>query len=152
VELTVVSDPDVSRRHRITGVRIVALALAAVAVLYGGVLQRTHSNGHSPVTVSANIGPDVLVGPDPVAAWFRGSLRCQTLTFAAGDRAYFRAQPDRSGDCRQSSPGHPVIYREVGREFRAVLDARDYSCPVRSLPVIVQQQLGLCPRDRYQYR
>jgi hypothetical protein len=149
VQLTVVSDADMTGgRYRMAGVTIVALALAVVAVLYGGVLQRTPSNGRSPVTVSANIGPDVLVGPDAVAASFRESLRCQTLTYAAGDRAYFRAQPNRSGDCRQSSPGRPVIYREVGREFRAVLDASDYSCPVRSLPVIVQQQLGLCPRDR----
>ncbi len=153
VELTVLSDADApARRFRIAAVTALALALAVVAVVYGGVLQRAPSRFHGRVTVAASIGPNVLIGPDALAAAFRESMRCQTLTFASGDSSYFRATPDRTGDCRQYGPGRPVIYREVGREFRLVLGSTDYSCPVRSLPVVVQTDLGVCPRDGYQYR
>jgi hypothetical protein len=139
---------DRAMNWRAAAATIVALALAVVAVLYGGVLQREPSRSHHQVTVVARIGPNVLIGPDALAAAFRAGLRCQTLTFARGDPRYFRAQPDHTGACRWSSPGQPIVYREVGREFRPVLDAADYACPVRDLPVIVQRELSLCPRDR----
>jgi hypothetical protein len=153
VELTVLSDAQApARRFRIAAITALALALAVAAVVYGGVLQRARSPIHGRVTVAGSIGPDVLIGPDALAAAFRESMRCQTLTFASGYSSYFRATPDRTGDCRQYSPGRPVIYREVGREFRVVLDGTDYSCPVRLLPAVVQTDLGVCPRDGYQYR
>lgn len=133
-------------RYRTAAVWIVALALAVVAILYGGVLDRSPSRGKLNV-VSVNVGADVLVGPDALAAAFREALRCQTLTFAANDPQYFRAQPDRTGACREYSPDHVVIYREIGREFRIVLDAPGYSCPVASLPAIVQSELGICRPD-----
>ena len=133
-------------RYRTAAVWIVALALAAVAILYGGVLDRAPSRAKHRV-VPVNVGADVLVGPDALAAAFREALRCQTLTFAANDPEYFRAQPDRTGACRQYSPDHVVIYHEIDREFRIVLDAPNYSCPVVSLPAIVQSELGICPAD-----
>lgn len=153
VELTVSSDADApARRFRIAAVTALALALAVLAVVFGGVLQRAPSRSHGRGSVAVSIGPNVLIGPDALAAAFRESMRCQTLTFASGDSSYLRATPDRTGDCRQHSPGRPIIYREVGREFRVVLDSTDYSCPVRSLPAVVQTDLGVCPRDGYQYR
>jgi hypothetical protein len=144
VRPTVVRDRGL-RRFRTAGLTIVVVALAVVAIVYGGVLQR--SSSRRVTVVRASIGPDVLIGPDALAAAFREALRCQTLTFAVGDPQYFRAQPNHTGACRQYSPGHAVIYREVRREFRAVLDAADYVCPVSALPTIVQKELRLCPAD-----
>ena len=139
-------------RYRTAAVRIVGLALGAVAILYGGVLEKTPSQTRERVTVVATIGPNVQIGPDALAAAFREGLRCQTLAFASRDPSYFRAQPDHSGDCRGHGPGQAVVYHEVDREFRVVLDIAAYSCPVRGMPTLVQRELGLCPRDRYQYR
>lgn len=134
-------------RYQTVAVWIAAFALALVAIRYGGVLQRSRSPIHQQVAVVPTIGRDVLVGPDAVAAAFRGGLRCQRLTFAPRDPEYFRAQPDRSRNCSGYGPDSATIYREVGREFRVVLDTADYECPARGVPSIVQRELRLCPRD-----
>jgi hypothetical protein len=150
VQLTVVSDAHAStRRYRRAGVTVVLLALAVAAVLYGGPLQRYHrpESSKADEVQPPNIRTNVLIGLDALAAEFRAALRCHTLTFAASDPAYVRAQPARTGACRQYGAAPTSIYREVNREFRLVLDTAAYSCPVRSLPRVVQAELHLCPKS-----
>jgi hypothetical protein len=149
-EVTVQWDADPARHSRRgTAVVAVAVILGVAAVLYGGVLQRYRRAPPPPAAFirSPTIGPDVLIGPDALAAAFREALRCHTLTYAASDPEYFRAQPARTGACRQYGAASAVIYRQVNREFRLVLDTADYVCPVRGLPPEVQVELGLCPKS-----
>ncbi len=149
VEVTVQWDADVPRRRRRgAGLVTAAVILGVGAVVYGGVRQRDHRSPTPTVAFirSSGIGPDVLIGPDALAAAFKESLRCHTFTYAASNPEYFRAQPVRTGACQQYGVASTVIYREVDREFRLVLDTAHYSCPVQQLPHAVQVELGVCPK------
>jgi hypothetical protein len=38
-----------------------------------------------------------------------------------------------------------AIFHRVGGSWRPLLNSSRYSCPVASLPAVVQQQLAVCP-------
>lgn len=126
-----------------------ALAAGALAIALAAVLaSRPHSSAAERDAPFAGAGTVALRSPglDPIAAAYRHPLRCLTFTVSAADPAYARAQLDRAGRCALYTGWVPTIFRRVDGGWRAVLEEADYSCPVASLPAVVQAQLGVCPR------
>ena len=84
-------------------------------------------------------------GPAGVAAAYGYPLRCLSITIPARDRAYARADFDRTAPCGRYEGYPTAIFHRVGGAWRPVLDAVSYSCPVASLPRSVQAELAVCP-------
>jgi len=130
----------------------VALAvLAMVAILEDPLHDHQHHGTSAKPNVSvavlaaASFTPEGNPGQDPIAAAFRGPLRCLSLTYAASDRQYVRAEPATGLTC-PSYPAGAMIFRWVDGNPEPILESSTYACPVRSLPVSVQAELGVCPR------
>ncbi len=119
----------------------VALAAAAAPSIFTDPGRRTTTARPAAVRAAQATSP-VL---DPIAAAFRGPLRCLRLTFAPGDAAYARVAAGHGLGCLRFPASTIAILRQVGGEWRPVLDSSSYSCPVTSLPAVVQAELGVCP-------
>lgn len=120
----------------------VALAALAVPAIFTNPGRR-NGTAHLAAAPAAQATNLVL---DPIAAAFRGPLRCLRLTFAPGDATYVRAESGHGRGCLRFPPSTTAILHEVGGEWRSVLDTSSYSCPVQSLPAVVETELGVCPR------
>jgi hypothetical protein len=114
--------------------------VAAAGALLAGVLLATGSVGQRASTSPA--GPQAAV-----AAAYRYPVNCLTVTIATSDPTYARAELDRASPCWRYGAYVTVIFHRVAGRWREVLDSARYSCPVASLPAVVQAQLGVCPSD-----
>ncbi len=84
-------------------------------------------------------------GPAGVAAAYGYPLRCLSVTIASANRAYARADYNRVSACGRYDGTVTAIFHRVGGEWRPVLDATGYSCPVASLSRAVATELDVCP-------
>lgn len=83
-------------------------------------------------------------GAAGVAAAYGYPLRCLSVTILATDRSYARADFNRVNACGRYTGYPTAIFHRVGGAWRTALDAVGYACPVHSLPVAVQTELGVC--------
>lgn len=92
---------------------------------------------------------------EPHAAQARGApriadaygypARCLAITIDSSNRAYARADFDRSSVCgRYHGYTTAIFHRRDGR-WRIAFDTPNYLCPVDSLPKAVQVQLDVYP-------
>jgi len=84
-------------------------------------------------------------GPAGVAAAYGYPLRCLTVTIAPANRSYARADYNRVSACGRYDGTVTAIFHRVDREWRPVLDATGYSCPIASLSRAVATELAVCP-------
>jgi hypothetical protein len=84
-------------------------------------------------------------GAAGVAAAYGYPPRCLSVTIAAADPAYARADYNRVSACGRYDGTVTAIFHRVDGEWRAVLDATGYSCPIPSLPRAVLSELDVCP-------
>ena len=67
-----------------------------------------------------------------------------SITILATDQAYARADLNHLRPCGRFTGYSTAIFHRVMGAWRPVLDAAGYVCPVASLPVNVQTELGVC--------
>lgn len=148
-EVTVIRGPRPRRLRRLvsklrrTGVvRVTVVAVAAAAVVAGVTASLAlEGKGVGDATAQAR-----APGPPAVAAAYQYPLSCLLVTLAASDRDYARARLDPASPCWRHGIYQATIFPRADGVWRLVLDAaHSYSCPVRSLPAIVQIGLGVCP-------
>jgi hypothetical protein len=84
-------------------------------------------------------------GAAGVAAAYGYPPRCLSVTIAAADPAYARADYNRVSACGRYDGTVTAIFHRVDGEWRPVLDATGYSCPIASLPRAVINELDVCP-------
>jgi hypothetical protein len=84
-------------------------------------------------------------GPLGVAAAYGYPLRCLSITIAPGHRSYARADYNRVSACGRYDGTVTAIFHRVDGEWRPVLDATGYACPIASLSRAVAAELDVCP-------
>jgi hypothetical protein len=98
------------------------------------------------------VGPDRATRrptPSPkaaVALAYRYPAACLTVTFSAADPAYARVALDRASPCWRYGVYAITVFHRAAGSWREVVDRTSYSCPLRRLPMVVQHQLGVCPK------
>ncbi len=118
------------------------IAVAAIGAILASALRGTRTGGQHGVRPNQSRRE----GAAGVAAAYRYPLGCLSVTIAAGDPAYARADFDRARPCGRYGGNPTAIFRRVNGAWRPVLDAVGYSCPVASLPDAVQADLDVCPQ------
>ena len=132
-----------------TGLAIVAGAVGAVATVAVVAFTVSPSDGQRAAPrPTAGDGQSRLPGAAGVAAAYHYPLRCLSVTTAASDRAYARAELDRASPCWRYGAYVTAIFHRADGAWRLVLDAGSYTCPVVALPRVVQAQLAVCPPAR----
>ena len=96
-------------------------------------------------TLHSNRAAAVEPGPAGVAAAYGYPLRCLTVTIAPGNRSYARADYNRVSACGRYDGTVTAIFHRLAGEWRPVLDATGYSCPIAVLPRAVATELDVCP-------
>ncbi len=127
-----------ARRRVIVGL---AVAVGGGAAMVGGALHAKGVPGRNPAAQPR------ASGPAGVAAAYRYPLGCLSVSIAVSDPAYARARLDRASPCWRYGAYVTAVFHRVDGAWRVVLNAARYSCPLVSLPVVVQAQLALCPED-----
>jgi hypothetical protein len=121
--------------------RLLAAVLAVVGALLAGGLVAAGSIGLGGERDATSPG-----GPRAaVAAAYRYPANCLTVTISTTDPTYARAELDRVSPCWRYGVYVTAIFHRVGGSWRPLLNSSRYSCPVASLPAVVQQQLAVCP-------
>ncbi|MGO9976981.1 MAG: hypothetical protein ACLP01_30110 [Solirubrobacteraceae bacterium] len=113
------------------GVAVTCLAAIAIGLVSG---DRT----------TAPVAQSRRAGAEGVAAAYGYPSSCLSVTIAADDPAYARADFDRARPCGRYGGDPTAIFRRIDGAWRPVLDAVTYSCPVPSLPPAVQVDLDVC--------
>jgi hypothetical protein len=147
VEIRVLEGPDARTfRERIVAIQkvtrwvaIVALVLLAAILAMAGTLVGGPDGARHVVSALARER-----GPAGVAAAYGYPLRCLSITILASDQAYARADFNHLRPCGRFTGYSTAIFHRVMGAWRPVLDAAGYVCPVASLPVDVQTELGVC--------
>lgn len=147
VEIRVLGDPDARTfRERIVAIQkvtrwpaIVALVLLVAILAMAGTLLGGPDGARHVVSALAR-----EKGPAGVAAASGYPLRCLSVTILATDQAYARADFNHLRPCGRFTGYSTAIFHRVMGAWRPVLDAAGYVCPVASLPVVVQTELGVC--------
>jgi hypothetical protein len=149
VEITVLPKSG-ARRHwqRITGIWMVArwLAVVSLALLVAILVVAATEHGDRD---GARRGVSALArepGPEGVAAAYGYPLRCLSVTLVGSDQRYARADFNHVSPCGRFTGYSTAIFLRVMGAWRPVLEAVGYVCPVASLPVHVQAELGVCPQ------
>ena len=146
VKIRVLRDPDARTfRERIVAIQkvtrwpatVALVLLVAILAMAGTLLGGPHGARH--VSASAR-----QRGPAGVAAAYGYPLRCLSITILATDRAYARADFNHLRPCGRFTGYSTAIFHRVMGAWHPVLDAAGYVCPVASLPVNVQTELGVC--------
>ncbi len=119
--------------------RLLLAVLAAAGAVLAGVLLAAGSVRQRASTSSR--GPGAAV-----AAAYRYPANCLTVTVSTSDPMYARAELNRASPCWRYGAYVTAVFHRVGDAWRPVLDSGRYSCPVVSLPTVVQEQLAVCPR------
>jgi hypothetical protein len=126
-----------TRDHWVGVVIVVLLAAAAMGVtLVGGLAREGAARRDTAGAESA--------GPAGVAAAYGYPLHCLRVTIAQTDHAYARADFDHRRPCGRYDGYVTAIFYRIDGAWLPVLDATSYSCPVATLPIAVQQELGVC--------
>jgi hypothetical protein len=151
VRVTVLQDPGDRRLWgrlpqrrgiRIPG-RAYALFVAAAVVAVGVILTTTSFGGDATASRGANVRAHDG-GPTGVAAAYGYPSRCLSVTIAASDSAFARADFNHGSPCgRYGDP--TAIFHVVDGAWRPVLEAVTYPCPAVGIPAAVQRELGVCP-------
>jgi len=147
VEITVQRDPDArASRERIVAIQQVTRWPAIVAlVLLGAILAMAGTRQGSPDRPRHVVSAFARErGPAGVAAAYGYPLRCLSITILATDQAYARADFNHLRPCGRFTGYSTAIFHRIMGAWRPVLDATGYVCPVASLPVNVQTELGVC--------
>ena len=147
VEIRLLGDPDArSFRDRIVALQrvtrwpaVVALVLLAAILAMAGTPRGGPDGARHVVSALARDR-----GPAGVAAAYGYPLRCLSITILATDQAYARADFNHLRPCGRFTGYSTAIFHRVMGAWRPVLDAAGYVCPVASLPVNVQTELGVC--------
>ena len=84
-------------------------------------------------------------GAAGVAAAYGYPSRCLSVTIAPADPSYARADYNRVSACGRYDGTVTAVFHRVDGEWRPVLDATGYSCPIASLPRAVMSELDVCP-------
>lgn len=84
-------------------------------------------------------------GPAGVAAAYGYPLPCLSVTIAPGHRSYARADYNRVSACGRYDGTVTAIFHRVDGEWRPVLDATGYACPIASMSRAVAAELDVCP-------
>lgn len=100
-----------------------------------------------PSTHSLHASPSAAreSGPAGVAAAYGYPIRCLSVTIAPADPSYARADYNRVSACGRYDGTVTAIFHRVDGEWRPVLDATGYSCPIASLSRAVASELDVCP-------
>lgn len=147
VEIRVLGDPDARTIHeRSVAIQtftrwpaIVALVLLAAILAIAGTPLGGPNGARHVVNASTHER-----GPAGVAAAYGYPLRCLSITILATDQAYARADFNHLRPCGRFTGYSTAIFHRVMGAWRLELDAAGYHCPVASLPVNVQTELGVC--------
>jgi hypothetical protein len=90
----------------------------------------------------------IAMSPKPgaagVAAAYGYPRVCLTVTIPAQNRDYARADFSRTSHCGRYTWAPTAIFHRVAGAWYRVLDAVQYRCPIDSLPMSVQVELGVC--------
>lgn len=149
VEITVLPNPDErTLRDRIAVIQKVARWRAVVALaLFVAVL------GTAVALLGGGDGGRRLVGATPrqsgpagVAAAYGYPLRCLSITILGTGQRYARADFNHMRPCGRLTRYSTAIFLRVMGAWRPVLETVGYICPVASLPVDLQTELGVCPQ------
>jgi hypothetical protein len=149
VEVTVLRDPDAraSRMRLVRWPAMVGLGLLVAILAMAGTLQGGPDGaGHGVGAVARETGPAGVAAADGYP------LRCLSITILAADQAYARADFNHRRPCGRFTGYSTAIFHRVMGAWRPVLDAVGYVCPVASLPVNVQTELGVCLQPTSQLR
>jgi hypothetical protein len=148
VDVSVVPEPGTSRprSHAAVGGSSVVKAIAVLAVVAAAIVATALTlpgspgrNGHSSSTLARARGP---VG---IAAAYGYPLACLSITILATNRSYARADFNHMSPCGRFTGYSTAIFHRAMGVWRRALDAVSYACPVASIPVAVQTELGVCP-------
>jgi hypothetical protein len=131
-----------SGRRLIAIVVAVVAAVAIAAFITRGTLGRARESTHIGGALAR------AIGPAGVAAAYGYPLHCLRITIALGDPTFARADFDHAMQCGLYTGYPTTIFHRVRGAWAPVLDAVAYSCPVRSLPLAVQDELAVCPSGR----
>ena len=102
--------------------------------------------------VGASRGPGGVIwgvreaGPAGVAAAYGYPPGCLRVRISAANSAFARADFDRPRSCAYDVAFPTALFHRFDGEWHPVLYTVSYSCPVPSIPALVQSQLSLCPR------
>lgn len=126
-------------RGRVVAACAVAL-VAGTVILAAAVLEGRSAGGASAAGAAELRNP----GPAGVAAAYRYPANCLSVSFAPAARSYARARLDRASPCWRYGVWVTAVFHREDGIWHQVLDAASYSCPVRSIPRLVERQLGIC--------
>lgn len=84
-------------------------------------------------------------GAAGVASAYGYPPRCLSVTIAPADPSYARADYNRVSACGRYDGTVTAIFHRVDGEWRPVLDATGYACPIASLSRAVASELAVCP-------
>jgi len=127
---------------RARAIASLVLGAAAIAVVVS-VLPGSGGSGRGGAPLPAGARPRG-VGLAGIAAAYGYPSRCLSITIAASDPTYARADFDHSTPCGRYDGYATAIFRRLDGAWRPVLDATGYSCPVGTLPAAVQADLDVC--------
>ncbi len=147
-EVTVIRAPRARRLPRLVSkLRGASLARVTIVVTAAAFVVATviASLALEDAGVSGATARAQAPGPIGVAAAYKYPLSCLIVTLAASDHDYARARLDRASPCWRYGVYQTTIFHRAGGVWRLVLNVHSYSCPVRSLPAIVEIELGVCP-------
>jgi hypothetical protein len=147
VEVSVPHDRDGrSFAMRIVGNRgaarrrvIAALALVVVISTAGAVWLTNRDTRQSSVNVVAR-----EPRPTQVPAAYGHAPSCLSFTILTSDRTYTRTDSSHRTRCGSYTAYPTAIIQYVSGEWRPVLDAIAYVCPMASLPAGARTQLDVC--------
>ena len=94
-------------------------------------------------------GGRARVGPASVAAVYGDPLGCLRVTIAPADPSYARVVYNRVSACRRNDGTITAIYHRVDGDWRPVLDAKAYACPIASRSRALASEPGVCPSALY---
>jgi hypothetical protein len=148
-EVTVIAEPRAPRlRAWVSNMRSVPMrrgkiAAAVASIVIAGTIAVITLHGPN---AGASVPQARALGAAGVAAAYRYPVSCLVVTLAASDRAYARARLNRASPCWRYGVYDTTIFHRVDGAWRLVLNVHTYSCPVPSVPAVVQAQLAVCPR------
>jgi hypothetical protein len=120
---------------------VVALALLVAILVTTVALRDGRDRGRHVVSVTARES-----GPAGVAAAYGYPLRCLSITILGTGQRYARADFNHMSPCGRFTGYSTAIFLRVMGAWRPVLEAIGYVCPVTTLPVDMQTELGVCPQ------
>lgn len=127
--------PGRPARRRTLGALALALAIAVLPAVWPG----DRSARQETVNALAR-----QIGPSGVAAAFGYPPACLSVTILAGTPTYARADFNHLSRCGRYAGYATAIFHYVAGEWRLVLDAIQYPCPLDWLPTTVQSGLDVC--------